>query len=154
MLHRYILVFLASCEILRKTIWISAYSSPYQYLSQSDNLIEWPVLASVFAVSFIYSGKTYVWQNHVGAFSVLFAWINLMVRLILCTHNKFTVMYKLINKLILAGDDWAVTSIWDLRGNVRKGANRGCQTTFGICLSSHWIHYHVLCHVSSNTNVF
>ncbi|XP_034233542.1 transient receptor potential channel pyrexia [Thrips palmi] len=75
----YILVFLALCEIMRKTIWISAYSSPYQYLAQSDNLIEWPVLASVFAVSFIYSGKTYGWQNHVGAFSVLFAWINLMV---------------------------------------------------------------------------
>lgn len=70
---------LASLEALRKTIWISGYDSLRQYVMQSDNMIEWPVLAGVLAVSFIFTGKTYVWQNHVGAFAVLFAWINLMV---------------------------------------------------------------------------
>ncbi|KAK3919392.1 Transient receptor potential channel pyrexia [Frankliniella fusca] len=103
----YILVILTSIEMLRKTIWMSAYTSPYQYLSQSDNLIEWPVLASVFAVSFIYSGKTYVWQNHLGAFSVLFAWINLMVMIgQLPVFGTYVAMYVRVQtevaKLLLA----------------------------------------------------
>ncbi|KAE8745493.1 hypothetical protein FOCC_FOCC007873, partial [Frankliniella occidentalis] len=103
----YILVVLTSLEMIRKTIWMSAYTSPYQYLSQSDNLIEWPVLASVFAVSFIYSGKTYVWQNHLGAFSVLFAWINLMVMIgQLPVFGTYVAMYVRVQtevaKLLLA----------------------------------------------------
>lgn len=75
----FILVFLTLCECMRKLIGCAAYSSVKHYLLQLENVVEWFVVASVFMISCFYTGRTYTWQNHVGAFAVLFGWLNLMV---------------------------------------------------------------------------
>lgn len=75
----YILLIFTICEILRKLLGLAGYRSLKQYLCQWSNLSEWFTVFTVFAISFIYTGRTYTWQNHIGAFGVLCAWTNLMV---------------------------------------------------------------------------
>lgn len=75
----YILLVLTVCEILRKLFGLAGYRSFKQYFGQWSNMSEWFTVFSVFAISFIYTGRTYKWQNHVGAFGVLCAWTNLMI---------------------------------------------------------------------------
>lgn len=95
----FVLVFLALCEAVRKLIGFSAYSSLKQYLSHMENVVEWLVLFSVFAISCIYTGRTYTWQNHVGAFAVLLGWINLMVMIgQLPVLGSYVAMYTSIQK--------------------------------------------------------
>jgi ankyrin repeat protein len=95
----FVLVFLTICECLRKFIGFAAYSSLRRYLSQMENVVEWFVIASVFAVSCIYTGRTYMWQNHVGAFAVLLGWINLMVMIgQLPMLGSYVAMYTSVQK--------------------------------------------------------
>lgn len=75
----YVLTILTVLEALRKFAGISTYVCIRQFFSQMDNLVEWCVVLSVFATSFIYTGRTYRWQNHVGAYAVLCGWGNLML---------------------------------------------------------------------------
>ncbi|KAG5893923.1 hypothetical protein JTB14_028733 [Gonioctena quinquepunctata] len=75
----FLLVGITLCEIIRKLYGITSYNSLKQYFSYPENLIEWSLIVSVFVISFIYTGRTYTWQNHIGAFAVLLGWINLML---------------------------------------------------------------------------
>ncbi|XP_033211580.1 transient receptor potential channel pyrexia-like [Belonocnema kinseyi] len=64
--------------IPRKILSFMTCENYKEYLWNIDNILDTIVIMSVFATSFIYTGKTYHWQKHTGAFSVLFAWTNLM----------------------------------------------------------------------------
>uniref|UniRef100_A0A1B0GL76 Putative conserved plasma membrane protein n=1 Tax=Lutzomyia longipalpis TaxID=7200 RepID=A0A1B0GL76_LUTLO len=75
----WVLVAITIVEIFRKLCGISGFSSFRQYVTQFENLIEWFVIVSVFVISYIYTHRTYTWQNHIGAFAVLLGWTNLML---------------------------------------------------------------------------
>lgn len=75
----YVLVAITICEIFRKLFGITGYSSFRHYVVQAENIIDWFVIASVFIISYIYTNRTYTWQNHIGAFAVLLGWTNLML---------------------------------------------------------------------------
>ncbi|EZA55979.1 transient receptor potential channel pyrexia-like [Ooceraea biroi] len=75
----YVLAALTVLEALRKFIVIPSYRSVRQFLMQMENLVEWCVILSVFAISFIYTRETYFWQSHLGALAVLCGWSNLML---------------------------------------------------------------------------
>lgn len=75
----YALVALTVSEGLRKLAGILTYSSIRQFFTQAENLVEWCVILSAFATAFVFTGKTYTWQSHVGAFAVLCGWSNLML---------------------------------------------------------------------------
>lgn len=103
----FVLVGITGCEILRKVYGIVGYPTVKQYLSHPENIIEWTVIASVFVISFIYTGRTYTWQNHVGAFAVLFGWTNLMLMVgQLPIFGSYVAMYTRVQgefaKLLLA----------------------------------------------------
>ena len=55
------------------------HKSLKQYYKNVENILDSIVFVSVFATSFVYTGRTYDWQNYVGAFGVLCAWTNLML---------------------------------------------------------------------------
>ncbi|XP_011498211.1 PREDICTED: transient receptor potential channel pyrexia-like [Ceratosolen solmsi marchali] len=78
-LEWYALVVLTVLEGLRKLMGILTYSSVRQFFTQAENIVEWCVIVSVFATSFVFTGRTYTWQSHVGAFAVLCGWSNLML---------------------------------------------------------------------------
>lgn len=95
----FVLVFFTVCECVRKFIGFAAYSSLKQYLLQMENVIEWFVIVSVFVISCIYTGRTYTWQNHVGAFAVLLGWVNLMVMIgQLPVLGSYVAMYTSVQK--------------------------------------------------------
>lgn len=75
----YALVMLTVLEGLRKIMGVLTYSSIRQFFTQAENMVEWCVIVSVFATSFVFTGRTYTWQSHVGAFAVLCGWSNLML---------------------------------------------------------------------------
>ncbi|XP_068971924.1 transient receptor potential channel pyrexia-like isoform X2 [Bombus flavifrons] len=75
----YALMVLTILEAFRKLTSIPTYPSVRQFFTQAENMVEWCVILSVFATSFIYTGRTYAWQSHVGAFAVLCGWSNLML---------------------------------------------------------------------------
>ncbi|XP_017876839.1 transient receptor potential channel pyrexia [Ceratina calcarata] len=75
----YALMVLTILEAFRKLTSIPTYVSVRQFFTQAENMVEWCVILSVFATSFIYTGRTYPWQSHVGAFAVLCGWSNLML---------------------------------------------------------------------------
>lgn len=75
----YALVLLTVLEGVRKATGILTYPSVQQFFTQPENIVEWCVILSVFATSFVYTGRTYTWQSHVGAFAVLCGWSNLML---------------------------------------------------------------------------
>ncbi|KAK9295270.1 hypothetical protein QLX08_010354 [Tetragonisca angustula] len=75
----YALMVLTILEAFRKLTSIPTYPSVRQFFTQTENMVEWCVILSVFATSFIYTGRTYTWQSHVGAFAVLCGWSNLML---------------------------------------------------------------------------
>ncbi|XP_054272545.1 transient receptor potential channel pyrexia-like [Macrosteles quadrilineatus] len=58
---------------------MTAYQSIIQYVFQWSQVMEICPIFSVFATSFIYTGRTYACQNYVGAFGVLCAWANVML---------------------------------------------------------------------------
>ncbi|XP_012060010.1 PREDICTED: uncharacterized protein LOC105623219 [Atta cephalotes] len=78
-IHWYALMMLTILEACRKFAVIFSYRSVRQFFTQVENLVDWCVILSVFATSFVYTGKTYVWQRHLGAFAVLCGWSNLML---------------------------------------------------------------------------
>lgn len=75
----WVLVAITIFEIFRKLYGIIGYSSFKHYVTQVENIIEWFVITSVFVISYIYTNRTYTWQNHIGAFAVLLGWTNLML---------------------------------------------------------------------------
>uniref|UniRef100_A0A2M4ACA0 Putative transient receptor potential channel pyrexia n=3 Tax=Anopheles triannulatus TaxID=58253 RepID=A0A2M4ACA0_9DIPT len=74
-----VLVAITVLEICRKIYGITGYNSLKHYITQTENVIEWFIILSVFVISYIYTKRTYTWQNHVGAFAVLLGWTNLML---------------------------------------------------------------------------
>lgn len=103
----FVLVGITCCEILRKVYGIPGYHNIKQYFSYPENIIEWTVIASVFVISFIYTGRTYTWQNHIGAFAVLLGWTNLMLMIgQLPVFGSYVAMYTRVQsefaKLLLA----------------------------------------------------
>ncbi|XP_024936359.1 uncharacterized protein LOC112493618 [Cephus cinctus] len=75
----YVLMVLTVLETVRKLFGIFTYRSIKQFFGQAENVVEWCVILCVFATSFIYTGRTYTWQSHLGAFAVLCGWFNLML---------------------------------------------------------------------------
>ncbi|VEN48612.1 unnamed protein product [Callosobruchus maculatus] len=103
----FVLVGFTACEIVRKVYGMSGYDSVKQYFSYAENIIEWSVVISVFVISFIYTGRTYTWQNHIGAFAVLLGWTNLMLMIgQLPVFGSYVAMYTRVQsefgKLLLA----------------------------------------------------
>lgn len=95
----FILALVTLLEVCRKLYGLSGYKSFRQYLTQADNLVEWFVVLSVFLISFIYTGRTYIWQNHVGALAVLCGWANLMVMIgNLPIFGSYVTMYTKVQK--------------------------------------------------------
>lgn len=86
-------------EIFRKVYGIAGYSTVKQYLAQLENIIEWFVIVSVFLISYVYTNRTYTWQNHVGAFAVLAGWTNLMLMIgQLPVFGSYVAMYQKVQK--------------------------------------------------------
>lgn len=75
----YVSLILTCVTIPRKIFGFMVYKSARQYFMNIDNLLDAIVIVSVFVTSFIYTGRTYDWQNYVGAFAILCAWTNLML---------------------------------------------------------------------------
>ncbi|XP_035720387.1 transient receptor potential channel pyrexia-like isoform X1 [Vespa mandarinia] len=75
----YLCLVLTCVTIPRKIFGFMVYKSVKQYFSNIDNVLDGIVIVSVFVTSFVYTGKTYDWQNYVGAFAILCAWTNLML---------------------------------------------------------------------------
>lgn len=95
----FILAFITMLEIIRKIFGFRGYRSFRHYVSQTDNLAEWFVVASVFLTSFVYTGHTYIWQNHVGALAVLCGWANLMIMIgNLPIFGVYVTMYTKVQK--------------------------------------------------------
>ena len=95
----FVLVFITLCECMRKLAGLAACASFKQYLMQLGNVVEWFVVASVFMISCYYTGRIYTWQNHVGAFAVLFGWLNLMVMIgQLPVLGTYVAMYTSVQK--------------------------------------------------------
>ncbi|XP_050429951.1 transient receptor potential channel pyrexia-like [Adelges cooleyi] len=78
---------------------MAGYMYLHEYFLNLSNFSEWLVLMSVPIISFYHSGRTYHWQNHVGAFSVLCAWTNLMVKVgQLPWFDTYVAMYTKVQK--------------------------------------------------------
>lgn len=75
----YLALVLTCITIPRKIFSFMVYKSTLQYFTNIDNILDCVVIISVFVTSFIYTGRTYDWQNYVGAFAILCAWTNLML---------------------------------------------------------------------------
>lgn len=75
-LQWYVMLILALAIVVRKLCAISAYSNFAQYFRSLQNLLDWSTVVVVFLISYIYTGRTYIWQNHVCAFGVLIVWCN------------------------------------------------------------------------------
>lgn len=75
----YVLAVFTIFEAFRKLTIIPSYLSIKQFFTQAENLVEWCVIFSIFAISFVYTGRTYAWQSYLGAFAVLSSWSNLML---------------------------------------------------------------------------
>ncbi|CAH1187227.1 unnamed protein product [Phyllotreta striolata] len=103
----FVLVGITSLEILRKLYGLGGYHSTFQYFSYAENIIEWSIVCSVFVISFIYTGRTYLWQNHIGAFAILLGWTNIMLMVgQLPIFGSYVAMYTRVQsefaKLLLA----------------------------------------------------
>ena len=75
----YLSLILTCVTIPRKIMGFTVYKSIKQYFSNIENILDAIVVVSVFITSFVYTGKTYNWQNYIGAFAILCAWTNLML---------------------------------------------------------------------------
>ena len=75
----YVWLSLACLSIPRKILSFTIYKNFQEYLWNIENILDTIVIMSVFATSFVYTGRNYDWQNYIGAFSVLCAWTNLML---------------------------------------------------------------------------
>lgn len=95
----FLLAFLTFLEIFRKIYGFRGYKSFRHYFSHKGNIVEWFVVLSVFLISFVYTGRTYIWQNHVGALAVLCGWANLMVMIgNLPIFGSYVTMYTKVQK--------------------------------------------------------
>lgn len=95
----WVLVAITIIEIFRKLFGVTAYKSMAQYFSQFENIIDWFIIASVFVISYIYTNRTYTWQNHIGAFAVLVGWTNLMLMVgQLPIFGSYVAMYTKVQK--------------------------------------------------------
>lgn len=96
-------------EVFLKISEIAGYVYVHQYFFDLSNLSEWLVVVSVpcICASFHATGQTFYWQNHVGAFCVLGAWTNFMVKVgQLPWFDTYVAMYTKVQrefaKLLLA----------------------------------------------------
>ncbi|XP_033212323.1 transient receptor potential channel pyrexia-like [Belonocnema kinseyi] len=76
--HWYIWLTLICFMIPHKILSYITHKSYKEYFRNIEHIFDIIVIISVFATSFLYTGKTYHWQKYVGAFSILCAWTNLM----------------------------------------------------------------------------
>ncbi|KAL1505633.1 hypothetical protein ABEB36_005154 [Hypothenemus hampei] len=67
--------------IMRKLCAIPGYSSLVQYCFSMQNFLDWITVITVFLISFVYTGRMYIWQSHVSAFGVLLTWANFLYML-------------------------------------------------------------------------
>lgn len=74
----YLMLIFAIAIIIRKVCAIPGYNSVYQYFFTLQNFLDWSTIVTVFLISCVYTGRNYLWQNHVSAFGVLIAWANLL----------------------------------------------------------------------------
>ncbi|XP_055528367.1 transient receptor potential channel pyrexia [Wyeomyia smithii] len=90
-----VLVAITIVEICRKIYGMTGYTSFRRYVTQAENAIEWFIIVSVFVISYIYTKRTYTWQNHIGAFAVLLGWTNLMLMIgQLPVFGAYVAMYR------------------------------------------------------------
>ncbi|XP_050548636.1 transient receptor potential channel pyrexia-like [Daktulosphaira vitifoliae] len=95
----YVLYVIAVVESFLKISEMAGYAYLSEYFLNLSNFSEWLVLVSVPVISFSIFGQTYQWQNHVGAFSVLCAWTNLMVKVgQLPWFDTYVAMYTKVQK--------------------------------------------------------
>lgn len=78
---------------------MAVYVYVQQYFFNLSNICEWVVLISVPCISFHLLGRTYNWQNHMGALCVLGAWTNFMVKIgQLPWFDTYVAMYIKVQK--------------------------------------------------------
>ncbi|XP_069690714.1 transient receptor potential channel pyrexia-like [Periplaneta americana] len=95
------LMFFVICETIRKTYAMIGCSNLHNYVCHIDNIIEWFVLIGSFLISYLFSNVSQ-WQNHVAAFTVLFAWINVMLLIgQLPVLGSYVAMYIKVQKEFL-----------------------------------------------------
>lgn len=96
----YVLYFMSAIESFMKISEMAGYVYVSMYFHSLSNISEWLVLISVPCISFHTTGHcTYSWQNHVGAFSVLCAWTNLMVKVgQMPWFDTYVAMYTKVQK--------------------------------------------------------
>jgi len=75
----YFLMVFTIFEAFRKIYIIIGCSSLCHHLCHVHSIIEWFVLTSNVLISHLFISEENHWQNHIAAFAVLFAWINLML---------------------------------------------------------------------------
>jgi len=95
----YVLYLFSVIEGFLKISEMAGYMYVHQYVLSLSNMSEWSVLISVPLISFHISGYTSNWQNHIGAFCVLCAWTNLMVKIgQLPWFDTYVAMYTKVQK--------------------------------------------------------
>ena len=72
-----VVIFFTVIEALRKAYALTGCTKLKKYFFHLDNIVEWFVLISNFIISCVYI-EPQDWQKQLAAFTILFAWVNLL----------------------------------------------------------------------------